>query len=349
MAFRDDRAVTNLTFNQDHGLFSCCTDGGVKIFNVQPLAKKAFLRESTLGTVSICEMLGRTNCLAFVSGGMKPKFADNSILIWDDARKDFVFDFTFPTTVLAVKLQKERLIAVLMNRIYVFSFPHDPRKLFCYETKDNPQGLIAVAASSLADRNVVVFPGSRKGNIHVVDLNTIATGCSSSPTSIQAHQSELAYLSVNYQGTMVATASVKGTLIRVFDTKTGSQLIELRRGADTAKLYCINFSHDNAYLCASSDKGTVHIFALKDTRFNKRSAFERIGMKGTYAESQWSLAKFTVRSECACICAFGGQNSSNVLAICTDGSFQKYVFTPEGNCNRESYDVFLDVDDDDEF
>ena len=33
-------------------------------------------------------------------------------------------------------------------------------------------------------------------------------------------------------------------------------------------------------LLISSDKGTVHIFALKDTRFNKRSAFERIGMKG---------------------------------------------------------------------
>ena len=78
--------------------------------------------------------------------------------------------------------------------------------------------------------------------------------------------------------------------------------------------------------------------------FRSRPAFP-----GTYAESQWSLAKFTVRSECACICAFGGQNSSNVFAICTDGSFQKYVFTPEGNCNRESYDIFLDVDDDDEF
>ena len=35
MSFRDDRAVANLTFNQDHGLFSCCTEGGVKIFNVQ--------------------------------------------------------------------------------------------------------------------------------------------------------------------------------------------------------------------------------------------------------------------------------------------------------------------------
>jgi len=349
MSYRDDRAVSNLTFNQDHGLFACSTDGGVKIFNVQPLAKKTFLREASLGTVSICEMLGRSNCLAFVPGGVKPKFADNSILIWDDIRKDFVFELTFPSTVLAVKLQKERLIAVLLNRVHVFSFPNNPQKLFCYETKDNPLGLVAVAANSLADRNVVVFPGSRRGHIHVVDLNTISKGSSSSPLSIQAHQSDLAYLAVNYQGTMVATASSRGTLIRVFDTKTGNQLIELRRGTDEAKTSCINFSHDNAYLCVCSDKGTVHVFALKHPHFNTRSTFERFGMKGTYAESQWSMVKFTVPSECSCICAFGGQNSSNIYAISTDGSFQKYVFTPEGNCNRESFDMFVDdVDDDDD-
>lgn len=34
----------------------------------------------------------------------------------------------------------------------------------------------------------------------------------------------------------------------------------------------INFSHDSSFLCASSDKGTVHIFALKDTKLNRRSA-----------------------------------------------------------------------------
>ena len=37
-------------------------------------------------------------------------------------------------------------------------------------------------------------------------------------------------------------------------------------------VYCsINFSHDSAFLCVSSDKGTVHIFALKNTSLNKRS------------------------------------------------------------------------------
>lgn len=38
---------------------------------------------------------------------------------------------------------------------------------------------------------------------------------------------------------------------------------------------------------------------------------------------------------------------SNTLAICQDGSFYKYNFTPEGTCIRDTYDVFLDIGDSD--
>lgn len=37
------------------------------------------------------------------------------------------------------------------------------------------------------------------------------------------------------------------------------------------------------------------------------------------------------------------------VAICMDGTFHKYVFTADGNCNREAFDVFLDVCDHDDF
>lgn len=37
-----------------------------------------------------------------------------------------------------------------------------------------------------------------------------------------------------------------------------------------------------------------------------------------------------------------------VSAICVDGTFHKYVFNNDGNCNRESYAVYLDVFDDDQ-
>ena len=94
---------------------------------------------------------------------------------------------------------------------------------------------------------------------------------SSSPATINAHKGELACIAVNQQGTLIATASEKGTLIRVWDANKKEILNELRRGSDPATVNCINFSHDSEFLCCASDKGTIHIFALKHPHLNRRS------------------------------------------------------------------------------
>ena len=44
---------------------------------------------------------------------------------------------------------------------------------------------------------------------------------------------------------MIASASVKGTLIRIWDTVRRIMLVELRRGSDNAVIYCINFRYLN--------------------------------------------------------------------------------------------------------
>uniref|UniRef100_A0A8B9UQY5 WD repeat domain phosphoinositide-interacting protein 4 n=2 Tax=Anas TaxID=8835 RepID=A0A8B9UQY5_9AVES len=274
-------------------------------------------------------MLNRSNLLALVGGGSSPKFSDLSVLIWDDARegKDekLVLEFTFPKPVLAVRMRHDKLVVVLRSRIYVFSFPDNPSKLFEFDTRDNPKGICDLCPS--LEKQLLVFPGHKCGSLQLVDLSSAAPGTSLAPVTINAHQSEVGCVALSPPGTLVASASRRGTLIRLFDTQSRARLLELRRGTDPATLYCLAFSPDSAFLCAASDKGTGHVFALRDTRLNRRSALARVGkvgpVLGPYVESQWSLASFAVPAEAPCVCAFGrgGRSPSSVVGEYLRGGY----------------------------
>lgn len=334
----------SLRLNQEHNLLSYCSESGCRIYNIEPLHLKACLDVSKFGTLSICEMLHRTNLLALVAGGSRPKFADNTVIIWDDHAKKFVLELTFSSSVLAVRMRRDKLIVAEKNQIHCFSMPKNVRKMFSIGTRNNPKGLFEVSSYVNSERQLLCFPGHRVGSVQILDLAKCEPGASSSPVYVNAHENEIAYLTMNPQSTLLATASQKGTLIRVFDTTSPYrvfQIVELRRGSDVATLYCLNFSHNSEFLCASSDKGTVHIFALKDVHLNKRSTFKKMSFLGNYIESQWALANFTVQAECACVCAFGCNNT--VYAACIDGTFTRYSFSLDGQSNRLNFDVFSEM------
>lgn len=69
-------------------------------------------------------------------------------------------------------------------------------------------------------------------------------------------------MALNYQGTLLATASDKGTLIRLFSTEDGTPLQEVRRGSDKAEIFSIAFDKFSKWIACSSDKGTIHIFTV---------------------------------------------------------------------------------------
>ena len=97
-----------------------------------------------------------------------------------------------------------------------------------------------------------------------------------------------------FLGTRLATASTKGTLIRVFEVSNGNLLSELRRGTNPATIYCINFNASSTLLCVASDHGTIHIFSLEEKNKNKQSSLAGASFLPKYFSSMWSFSKIEV-------------------------------------------------------
>jgi len=79
---------------------------------------------------------------------------------------------------------------------------------------------------------------------------------------IEAHRAPLSCIAANRQGTRLATASDKGTIIRVFSIPDGQKLFQFRRGSMPSRIYSMSFNDDSTLLCVSSATDTIHVFKL---------------------------------------------------------------------------------------
>lgn len=283
-----DNEILFVGFNQDAGCFACGSETGFKIYNTDPF-KNTFSRDFD-GGISIVSMLFRWNILAIVGGGSNPKYNPDRVMLWDDNQSKCIGELKFKTHVKGVKMNKETIAVVLQDRIYVYEFSNLKIR-DAIETFDNPDGICCLSAKK--DSSILACPDKEKGKIRISFYDN--------STTIEAHDGALTCLALNFDGTSVASASEKGTLVRIFNTTTGAKLQEVRRGADPAKVYCIAFS-SNDMLAVTSDKGTVHVFALDGDEEERRKEAESSNtksmfgfMKGvlpTYFSSEWSFAQF---------------------------------------------------------
>ncbi|KAL1860090.1 Phosphatidylinositol 3,5-bisphosphate-binding protein [Paecilomyces lecythidis] len=242
----------SVAFNNDSSCFSVGLDTGFCVFNSDPCELKVS-RDFNAG-IGVAEMLGQSNYLAIVGGGKQPKFPQNKLVIWDDAKQKAVITLEFRTSVLQVRLSKSRIIVVLLNSIHVFAFSNPPQKLSVFETSDNPLGLACLGQKLLA------FPGRSPGQVQLVELQT------GNVSIIPAHSSPLRAMDLSPDGEILATASEAGTLIRVFSTSNCAKIAELRRGVDHAIIFSLAISPSNTLLAVTSDKSTLHIFDLPHPR-----------------------------------------------------------------------------------
>ncbi|XP_021775441.1 autophagy-related protein 18a-like [Chenopodium quinoa] len=345
-------ALLHVSFNQDYGCFSSGTDRGFRIYNCDPfreIFRRDFDRGGGIGKV---EMLYRCNILALVGGGPDPQYPVNKVMIWDDHQSRCIGELSFRSEVRGVRLRRDRIVVVLEQKVFVYNFA-DLKLLHQIETSANPKGLCEVSQS--AGKLVLVCPGLRKGQIRVEHYASRKT------KFIMAHDSRIACFSLTQDGGLLATASSKGTLVRIFNTFDGTLLQEVRRGADRAEIYSLAFSTTAQWLAVSSDKGTVHVFSLKvnsgsPVTENPNPALESNaagapagsslsfikGVLPRYFNSEWSVAQFRLLEGNQYIVAFGHQKNT-VVILGMDGSFYRCKFDPAkgGEMTQLEYNNFL--------
>ena len=327
-------------FNQDASCFAVGTETGFRIINSIPF-KNNFCRDMN-GGIGIIEMLNRSNIVALIGGGKSPRYASNKLVLWDDHKAKEISEMRFMSDVKNVKMKRDRIFVVTEDKIYVFNF-NTLEHIDTLETNNNVKGLISI---SIKGNSIVAYPDKLEiGSVRVKDYDK------QNEIKIKAHKGPIHYLQLNKDGTILATASDKGTLIRLFDTTTGESIQELRRGTDNAIIYSIAFDENNKFLAVSSDKKTVHIFIInlddknkidkndieEINASNKKSVFGKVsnffGMGKKYFNSEWSFAQFKVNSHKS-ICTFGPENS--IIIITSDGKYYQVSFDPKtgGECKK---------------
>nr|AXS58679.1 autophagy 18-related protein homeolog b [Epichloe coenophiala] len=285
-----------ITFNQDHSCLAVGTSKGFRIYHTDPFSR---IFSSDDGNIAIIEMLFSTSLVALI---LSPRH----LIIQNTKRASVICELTFPSAVLAVRLNRKRLAVILEEEIYLYDISNISL-LYTIPTSPNPSAICALSPSS--ENCFIAYPlpkpreeADSRRPIHAPPQSTYVA-----PTSgevlvfdtlslkainvIEAHRSPLSCICLNNDGSLLATASETGTIIRVFSVPRGQKMYQFRRGTYPSTIYSMSFNLSSTLLCVSSTSDTVHIFRLSLPPGNNTPAGAPIESPASSIQDRWPRTK----------------------------------------------------------
>lgn len=306
-----------MEFNQDKTLITIYRDDEVKILNVEPFILRSIIN---IPKPKIVRMFYRTNLIFFVGNGSVEENKENTyplniLNIFDDSKKEVIDKIKLNAEIDDVNCTKTLISLLSGNYIYLFKF----------DDLINPLHQISVVNKNYClGLNYLIYidkdPSDSESEI--IKIKNLSND-QEKILEFKAHQNKIKFMAINKQETLLATASERGTIIRIFDITKGTKLYEFRRGTSGTNIQYISFSDDSQFLAVISDRGTIHIYNLKNLAANRKSM---LSVLGGYFDSEWSFAWFYNEPiNKAKKCCF---NSKNELLIIMESN----------NCQKLSFD-----------
>uniref|UniRef100_A0A6M2EUU3 Autophagy-related protein 18b n=1 Tax=Populus davidiana TaxID=266767 RepID=A0A6M2EUU3_9ROSI len=243
------------SFNQDNSGFAISTRDGFKIFDSNT-GRLCYERAS--GAFVVVEMLYSSSLLAIVGGGEQPSLSPRRLCLFNTTTGTALRELNFLTSILAVRLNKKRLVVVLQEKTYIYD-SNTLAILDAIDTVPNVKGLCAFSPS--LDGCFLALPSSTtKGSVLVYNVMELHSHC-----EIDAHRSPLAAIAMSFNGMYIATASEQGTIIRVHLVSEATKSYSFRRGTYPSTIFSMSFGPSTQLpdiLVALSSSGSIHVFSL---------------------------------------------------------------------------------------
>nr|KAF6417643.1 WD repeat domain, phosphoinositide interacting 1 [Molossus molossus] len=208
------------SFNQDCTSLAIGTKAGYKLFSLSSVERLDQVHGSNeIPDVYIVERLFSSSLVVVVSR-TKPR----QMNVYHFKKGTEICNYSYSSNILSIRLNRQRLLVCLEESIYIHNIKDMKLLKTILDVPANPTGLCALSINH--SNSYVAYPGSlTTGEIVLYDGHSLKTVC-----TIAAHEGTLAAVTFNASGSKLASASEKGTVIRVFSVPDGQKLYEFRRG-----------------------------------------------------------------------------------------------------------------------
>ena len=381
--------IKSLTFNQDRDCIAMATSTGFQIQTLDTNPNESCqLHKIDMGGTNCIQILHRTSLVALV------KSKTPRMLSIVHARNGAVVKkISFTSAVRRVEMNKMCMVVLTASgelHVFIYRRQEGERNIVFLKSfsilneAESARTMTADGAmlqGSFFELSSHVISGcswlvtKSKDGVGSVSIYKISCeggrdgdSSKSNPTmtlvdTIEAHGQSIAKVAIgglssgkgdSVEKSVFATASIQGTVIRVFSLSNCHKLFELHRGSSSCTIYSVAFNQDATLLSVSGSKGTVHVFQLteenkvdfqedsssmKNTvwRVVKRltskpkkkeekvvRSFARIRLKGEHAKVSNTLAMLKTAD------LDDGQKEDNVAICVADGKMFQYAVQGNG-------------------
>ena len=324
-----DEKCLYLSFNQDSSLFCIGTNKGFRVFTSNPF--KCVGKRDISGGIGIVEILNNTNIFALVGTEENLKFGPNKVILWNELNQKVENQLIVSNNVKNIKIKRTKIFIIEENNILVFTLGNY-EKIDSLKTFTNKIGIFGISLDPKI--NMISYPSPDAGKIITKDYDNKIEG-DFIVSEINAHKNEIIALVMNYDGSLIASASERGTIIKIFKSKDGSLLQELRRGTEPAEIYSLAFDFKSRFIACSSNKGTVHIFNINNDEIDEKNKNQKsilgnvvkyLGFKNEYLSSEWSFAQYRLTCKEKNIISFNHEKDDIIIVITLNGKYYQGIF-----------------------